>query len=661
MIKRTICFVLIMLLVVMEIPFSVFADDSDENSSVATLSLLVISQGTSPTFTYNPNSPQNSKIWWLNTDPYSTDVNSEEFDYKAKSTNSAVGYTMSVIAEPSSSEATVKVFSTTALDPNFPDRTKDSLTGQANYNTRNPRPHPFKNSTKYYYYTVAADGSNYGAFTIRIEVTQNGVTNNYNVICQGSACNDDQVLEQIQNAFVNTVDVQTDVSAFISPAKTLIETAKPIYKTRMEAATDPMEACKIANEFNIIVCQAKAIEDEYMILNDKVTAAIDALSGIATAVQTGAADAVTAAEALSLTEYSEEDAAAITYALDELKAELADEAATPESILEKKSALDDAVNTAKLNAVKASEEATQEELDKAKEDLDKAAEENDNLRAKIAELTQAKEDAEAKLDDTEKKLDETKEKLAKAEKALIDDAAGKVVASAEKYIDAAKADLEKAAQAIAENAGAFAEDTAKKFFAKAAEAIKAATKGLEQVNGTLAEGNSRIEDLKSQLSELSETIKAGVASEAELASLNKQLKDAKDELEQAKADLAKNEGISSELEQLKAELEKANAELAKATKPEQVTANSAKAGKKKVTVKWTALDGAEGYVVYRSFKKNKGFKAVKTIKKAKTVKFTDKKVKKGKKYFYKVRAYKMYDGNKLFGAYSKVLKTAKVK
>ena len=86
-----------------------------------------------------------------------------------------------------------------------------------------------------------------------------------------------------------------------------------------------------------------------------------------------------------------------------------------------------------------------------------------------------------------------------------------------------------------------------------------------------------------------------------------------------------------------------------------VTLKSAKASKKKVTVKWAKSKVAEGYVVYRSMKKGKGFKAVKTIKSAKTVKFVDKKVKKGKKYFYKVRAFKTFDGAKVMSDWSTVM------
>ena len=57
-----------------------------------------------------------------------------------------------------------------------------------------------------------------------------------------------------------------------------------------------------------------------------------------------------------------------------------------------------------------------------------------------------------------------------------------------------------------------------------------------------------------------------------------------------------------------------------------------------VNLKWKKVKGAKKYVVYRSTKKNKGFKAVKTIKKSSTVSYTDKKLKAGSTYYYKVAA-----------------------
>ncbi len=89
----------------------------------------------------------------------------------------------------------------------------------------------------------------------------------------------------------------------------------------------------------------------------------------------------------------------------------------------------------------------------------------------------------------------------------------------------------------------------------------------------------------------------------------------------------------------------------KPAKVTKVTATVAK-NKKKVTLKWKKVKNANGYVVYRATKKNGKYTKVKTITKASTVKFTDKKVKKGKTYYYKVRAYKKASGTKVYGTYS---------
>lgn len=74
---------------------------------------------------------------------------------------------------------------------------------------------------------------------------------------------------------------------------------------------------------------------------------------------------------------------------------------------------------------------------------------------------------------------------------------------------------------------------------------------------------------------------------------------------------------------------------------------SVKAGKKKATVKWAAVPNAENMVVLRATKKNGKYKTVKTLAGDKTS-FTNKKLKKGKVYFFKVKAVvnqKDKDGN----------------
>jgi beta-galactosidase len=94
------------------------------------------------------------------------------------------------------------------------------------------------------------------------------------------------------------------------------------------------------------------------------------------------------------------------------------------------------------------------------------------------------------------------------------------------------------------------------------------------------------------------------------------------------------------------------------TKPAAVKKLTAKcvSRKKGVKLSWKKISSAKGYVLERSLKKNKGFKAVKVLNKNSVVKFTDKKVKKGKTYYYRIRAFVKDGSKKVYGKYSKVVK-----
>jgi len=81
---------------------------------------------------------------------------------------------------------------------------------------------------------------------------------------------------------------------------------------------------------------------------------------------------------------------------------------------------------------------------------------------------------------------------------------------------------------------------------------------------------------------------------------------------------------------------------------------SLKAGSKKITVKWNKISGASGYKVYRATSKNGKYTCVKTVKSGKTVSFVNKSLKKGKTYYYKVRAYRSVSGNLKYSSYSTV-------
>ena len=89
-------------------------------------------------------------------------------------------------------------------------------------------------------------------------------------------------------------------------------------------------------------------------------------------------------------------------------------------------------------------------------------------------------------------------------------------------------------------------------------------------------------------------------------------------------------------------------------KPAKVVFRKAAAGKKKVTLTWKKVKGATGYQVYRATSKKGKYTCVK--KNLKAVKYTDKKLKKGKTYYYKVRAYKKVNGKTIVGTYSAVRK-----
>ena len=99
-------------------------------------------------------------------------------------------------------------------------------------------------------------------------------------------------------------------------------------------------------------------------------------------------------------------------------------------------------------------------------------------------------------------------------------------------------------------------------------------------------------------------------------------------------------------------------EIAKSRQIPKLKVTAKKKGK--ALVKWSKVKGVAGYQIYRATKKNGKYKKVATVKKAKTVKKTVKKLKKGKKYWFKVRTYTKIKGKTYTGKWSpKVMITAK--
>ncbi len=86
-------------------------------------------------------------------------------------------------------------------------------------------------------------------------------------------------------------------------------------------------------------------------------------------------------------------------------------------------------------------------------------------------------------------------------------------------------------------------------------------------------------------------------------------------------------------------------------KPTGLKAKNVK--KRKASLTWKAASNAEGYEIYRSTKKKKGFKKVATVSKTS---YKSKKLKKGKTYYFKIRSYNVQNGVKVYSAFTSAKK-----
>ncbi len=143
-----------------------------------------------------------------------------------------------------------------------------------------------------------------------------------------------------------------------------------------------------------------------------------------------------------------------------------------------------------------------------------------------------------------------------------------------------------------------------------------------------------------------------VAANTALEQANKDKQDAIDAKEKAEADLEKanqkNQSASDEVAALKEKI--AAMELT-------VKGLKVKSKGRKFTIRWKKNAKAEGYKVQYKLENGKKFKTLKTVKKAKVI---SKKLKKGKKYQFRVATYKTVGGKKVYGKWTDV-KTVKCK
>ncbi len=93
-------------------------------------------------------------------------------------------------------------------------------------------------------------------------------------------------------------------------------------------------------------------------------------------------------------------------------------------------------------------------------------------------------------------------------------------------------------------------------------------------------------------------------------------------------------------------------------KPGKAVIRKTKVGKRKVSLKLKKVRGAKGYRI--KYAKNRKFKKAKT-KMTTSINVVIKRLGKGKKYYFKAQAYKKVNGRKVYGAWSRVKVSKKVK
>jgi fibronectin type 3 domain-containing protein len=74
----------------------------------------------------------------------------------------------------------------------------------------------------------------------------------------------------------------------------------------------------------------------------------------------------------------------------------------------------------------------------------------------------------------------------------------------------------------------------------------------------------------------------------------------------------------------------------------------------KVKLIWSKVTDADGYIVYRATSKNGKYKETGNLTGGGTVSYTNSRLKTGKTYYYKVKAYRVIGGDMVYSAYSAV-------
>ena len=279
------------------------------------------------------------------------------------------------------------------------------------------------------------------------------------------------------------------------------------------------------------------------------------------------------------------------------------------------------------------------------------------------EAVTAAENAKAKADGAVKGAEEA---LAAADAHLenvnaIVESAEKAVADAEKAVESADTDERKAeAQALLDRANA-AKAKADAMKQKAGRIKLNAENALADAKEIAADSDSLVTGAKRDVA-----VKDDIKAIREYADKSKAVKGADSvrvELEALKAenkirDAATKEEADAALAAGKSAIDKAVLDSQiKAAKNYKVAGFKVKAAKKlKAKLTWKKNSNVNGYQIYRATKKAGKYKKIKQFSSSKKVKLVNKKLKKGKKYFYKMRTFTKVNGKTVYGQWTAVKK-----
>ena len=303
---------------------------------------------------------------------------------------------------------------------------------------------------------------------------------------------------------------------------------------------------------------------------------------------------------------------------------------------------------------------------KISKDLEEAQQKLEEAKAKEALDAAALEEAQKTLAETQKSLEAVTKEADALRKELIDSSLDKIIASAEKTIQAAQDELSR-------TTNSFLRDALKSVISTAEKAIETAKASVDKTNETMRDGIDAVNGLKDQVAqsaaalakareELDKATAEGKASKEEAERLQKKVEEVQTELENVQKALdtstSEKDGLQEQITQISGELSDANNKVAEAMeiiKIQQTTIKKvkAKAQKNKAKITWKKAGKGYKYEIYSSRRLSKGYKKVADIKKAKKV---IKKLVSNKTYYFKVRGYKLINGEKVYTQFSEVVK-----